>query len=198
MDNKAGKTMNKSIFLLVILLLLVPVLLGACNSGTSPVPSITSPVIASKTYTNHAHNFSVQYPADWGLTENVTQTQEAQGILVIFMGNLSTQNSSIVIEADKWPSNSPLAQYAAAVEDQILKVQLQNYVKLSEGPATISGMPAIIRIFTASLKGIPRKYAQLYFKRGDFAYAISYSNNLDAFDTFYSSFELAVSTFKFN
>jgi hypothetical protein len=190
--------MNRSIFILATLLSIISTLLGACNSGPLPFASSETsptPTMPSKTYTNYGHNFSTDYPADWDLSEN--QTLGSQGILAIFMGPLSTQDSSIVIEADKWPTDSTLKQYAAAVESQILKKNLQDYVKLKEDSATISGLPAILRTFTGTFKSFPRKYAQIYFVKADFAYTISYSNNKDSFDTFYNGFELVISTFKF-
>jgi len=196
-----GKTMNKLVFIIAGSLLLVPVLFGACNSGPSSVTSSEPPPkpdIASKTYTNIDHNFSIEYPSDWEYSGNPTTGQGSQGILVTFIGPASAQTAGIVIEADKWPAPSTLEQYAAAVEEQVLKKNLVDYVKLKEVSTSIGGMPAVTRIFTATINSLPLKYAQIYFVNKDFGYAISYSNSPDSFDAFYNSFELAVSTFKFN
>jgi hypothetical protein len=193
--------MRKSALFLVSLTLLFAVSLGACNPGPSSVTSSEPPPkpdIASKIYANPAHNFSIEYPADWQYAANPTPGQGSQGVVVTFIGPASTETAGIAIQADKWPAPATLEQYAAAVEEQVLKKDLADYVKSKEVATSMGGMPAITRIFTATINDLPRKFAQIYFVNKEFGYAISYSNSPDSFDAFYNSFELAVSTFKFN
>jgi len=199
--------MMKTFSLLLAVVLSISILLGC--SDKEPVPLATEDeipatpsksVISSKTYTNTEYSFSVEYPVDWDLNENLSTEERQAGRIVIFSGSQVAENDRrvrIIIEADKWSKDATVEQYATAVEMQVLKKNLSDYINLHERTTTIDEIPAIVRTFTATIDGLMQKDVQAYFTKDDFAYVITYDVTTEYYDTYVDCFELAINTFKF-
>lgn len=191
--------LSRFTFLLIVLLV---VSIAGCKQQQAPSPATpTKTTIINKIYANSEHNFSVEYPADWNLKKTLTENEKLTGVVAIIEGPKSAKYNyrvNIMIEADKWSRNYPVEDSAKAVELQILKKNLPDYVNLQERTTTISGMRAIVRTWTATIQSFPHKDIQAYFNKEDFTYTITYDVTTDLHDEYIDSFNLAISTFKFN
>jgi hypothetical protein len=196
---KEAKMKRLAALCLVALLFCPPsALIVSCQQQPASTP-IPKPAIASKTYINSEHGFSVEYPENWDLNEDISEEAKLNGIVAVFVGPVTAeydQRVHIIIETDEFSSGVTSEEYAEAVEFQILKKNLTDYVKLEEQTATISEIPAIVRTFTATAPDYPRKDIQAYLTKENIGYAITYDVTPDSHDKYKDCFDLAVSTFK--
>jgi hypothetical protein len=198
--------------LTITIFVMISVVLVACSnpatSTTSPIESITPTqpsdtstigekpklTIASKTYTNSENLFSVEYPKDWDLEENVG------GIIAIFAGPLTKENRYMVninIVSENLTRNITIQDYIRLGELK-LKKSVPDYIKLEEYATTISGQDAIIRTFTATVQNVLLKDTQAYLIKGKKAYVITYDVDDNSYDEYSSFFDLVISTFNFH
>ena len=178
----------------------VPIPVTTSSSSSASTPTV-KPAIASKTYSNSEHNFSVEYPADWDLKKTLTDFEKSTGVLAIIEGPKSVKynhRTSIMIEADKCPSNFTAEEFAKAVEQQILTKNMKDFTNLKEQKSTVSGIPALVKTFAATVNNLPLKDIQAYLIKGNFAYTITYQVTTDLHDEYIGCFDLAIRTFKFN
>jgi len=197
--------MKKTVALCIIVLLVVMSVASSfgCQqqAALAPPPAQTpKPTIGSLIYTNSEHGFSVEYPTDWNLEENLTEQEKFTGIVIKFLGPLPAEYDNravIIIEADKLPSEFTAEEYAEVVEIRILKKNLPDYVNLEEQTTVIGGVPSLMRTFTATMQDAPHKDIQAYFTKENVGYAITYDVTIDSHDKYVGCFELVTSTFKF-
>jgi hypothetical protein len=188
-------------FCLAVLLFCLPVAVVASCQQTEPAQSqAPKPAIPSKTYTSSVYGFSVEYPAEWTINDNLTEQENSKGLLIEFDGPLSAeydQKASIIIEADELSRKFTTEEYAQAVELQLLTKILPDYIKLEEQTTTISGIPAIRRTYTATMRYFPHKDIQIYFTKENLYYVITYDVTSESHDEYADCFDLVTSTFKF-
>ncbi len=157
-----------------------------------PTTNIIKPTISSKIYSNSQYNFSLEYPAEWEFEEGLLGT-------VVFFAGPSEPNyqMNVNLVTEELPKIYSIDDYSKLGELQVKKAH-SDYVNLGELHTNISGLPAIIRTFTVTIKSVPLKDTQAYFIKDKTAYIITYDIPIDKYDSYIDSFNLAVSTFKFN
>ena len=121
------------------------------------------------------------------------------GTIVIFAGPLVGEYDYMVninIVTEELPSKLTVEDYGRMGELQ-LKKSYPDYVKLQEYTTTISGLPAIVKTFTATVTDFPLKEIQAFFIKDKVAYIITYDVSIDSHDEYADYFELVISSFKF-
>jgi serine/threonine-protein kinase len=190
---------------ILIILLLAASMVGCMQNQTqsqtstttepSPAQSSQTPTIASKTYTNIENGFSCQYPADWGLEENL------MGTLVVFAKPLTSKNDFMINinimkeELPQFPEIS--AEDYAKITGLKISTSVEKYQKLEEHNTTIGIVNAIIYTYTFNINDNAVKQSQAYFIMETTAYCITYSATPDSYDDNVAYFDLVLNSFTF-
>jgi len=169
--------------------------------ATATTPAITTrpsaTALASTLYINSEDNFSLSYPAGWGIQE------EYFGAIVYFAGP--------TIEKIQWPINMVISKVSlidapatiATLEDFISYVDkelpqaLENYKKVEEESSTAAGLPAITFTYTYTNKNNSFKGTQINFKKGTNIFCITFTATSETYDENIKYFDLVVNSFKF-
>jgi hypothetical protein len=168
----------------------VAVLVGCQQQSEPPSPPLAPETLV---YTNSEHGFSLEYPKDWNVEEG------SAGTVVLFTGPQVGEYEYMVninIVTEELPSEMTVQDYARMAELQQKKAW-SDYVKVKEYTSTISGLPAVVKTFTATPINVPLKDIQVFFIKDEVAYIITYDVAIDSHDEYAEFFDLAISTFKF-
>lgn len=150
----------------------------------------------SQTYTNSEFGFSVDYPADWGVREDLV------GLVVVFGGPSVLEgiyDVNINVNAERLDHEITLKDYVTASDLRARKT-IPNYNKVQEYAATIDGLPAIVFVATFALKcnekkvDLKNKYA--IFIKDKVAYTITYDTPAECHDEYADCFDLVINSFK--
>jgi hypothetical protein len=197
-----NRSFSYKIFLFILLL---PLLAGCrqqspSTSETVTPDSETGQAVENKTYTSDEFGFSLEYPADWNLKKELTESERNFGIRAVIEGPHSAEYdymATIIIKVQELSQDITTEEFAEAVEVQILKKNLPDYVSLEEKTTTIGGIPAIARKFTATMSDAPCKDIQAYFIRDNCIYTITYDVSTDCHDMYAGCFGTVIDTFTF-
>ncbi len=164
-------------------------------TATSTTQAV-SPPLTGKIYSNSQYGFSVQYTSDWTFQEGIA------GTIVMFGGPLIAETGGMIninITSEKLPGfpKLSLSDYSKLGEMQLQKV-MENYNQVNEHSTTISGQPALVRVFTGSVNKASLKFAQAYLIKENSSYVITYASNPDLYDKYIDSFNLAITSLKIN
>jgi hypothetical protein len=187
-----------AIFMLI--LLIVP---AGCEkkAATTTTPTTTTTpsatALASTLYTNSEDNFSLSYPAGWGIQEDYF------GAIVYFAGP--------TIEKIQWPINMVISKVnlleapetVANLEgfiryvDKELPQALENYKQVEEKSSAAAGLSAITFTYTYTNKNNSFKGTQINFQKGTNIFCITFTATSDTYDANVKYFDLVVNSFKF-
>jgi hypothetical protein len=104
---------------------------GEQNATTATTAADTSATstTANNIYTSTEYGFTVEYPSDWAINDNIPDYLVASGAVAIFEGPEAPGYdyiAEIMIEAENLTVVATAEQYAASVETYILKKNLPN------------------------------------------------------------------------
>ena len=163
------------------------------SAPAPPPPPAPPPTPQTLTYTNSEYGFSCDYPKDWDVEEDLA------GMVVVFAGPLVGEYDYMVninTVTEELPSKITVEDYGKMGELH-LKKSFPDYVNVHEYTTTISGLPAIVRTFTATVTDFPLKDIQAFLIKDKVAYIITYDVTVDSHDEYADCFELVINSFKF-
>ncbi len=150
----------------------------------------------SLTYTNSEYSFSVDYPADWDVREDL------DGLVVVFAGPSVLEgiyDININVLAERLRKKMTLKDYVMASDLKAIQT-IPNYRKVQAEATTVSGLPAIVFVATLAVKcngkkvSLKNKYA--IFIKDKVAYTITYDTPAQFHDEYADCFDLVISSFK--
>jgi PsbP-like protein len=177
--------MNKTkVVPLVCILTSFLVLAAGCISNVGkPTP------LAPTNMYDSAKGFTIIYPSDW--TKDVPKSGP---ISVLF--RMPTNNSSENVNVQVWnrSANETLscrtASIIAAVQD------FSNYTEISAGNATLGGNEAYMVSYTATYDGDYLKFIEIWTIKQGKEYLITYKADPQNFDTYASTAQQMIDSFK--
>ena len=174
-----GVFMKKTIFLLIILVLLSTI---ACTKQAE--------ISESKFQTYNGQYYSIGYPSDW-----VVKTQ---GNVVGFVSPSESkedfmENVNIILSQDT--KNTALD---AAVESTIAsaKKSFDSFDVLSKEKTTVSGLPANRLVATALKQGQTLKFSQWVGKKDNTFFAITYTGFPEGYESHLTNAEQMIDSFR--
>jgi len=147
----------------------------------------------------------VEYPKDWAVAEGPIGKKVlfARPTIVVWFTGPSTGEGEISLrvgreqlrEMPRWR----LGDYVRVIETKT-KREAQNFEIVDERSTTIDEIPAEVRSYTYTWEEDKLKETKAYLIKEDtnVAWIITYMAALKAYDQYADSFNLAVSTFKFD
>jgi hypothetical protein len=176
---------KKTAILLVGAVLIVSVLAAGCtfNVGTTtPSPSPTT------TY-DSANGFTIKYPSDW--TKDV---KKSGAVDVVFV--LPTNNASENLNVQVWnlSANDTLRSLTA---DMLSEVQnFSDFKQVESGNTTLGGNPAYKIVYTTTVDENLLKVTQIWTAKDGKEYIITYKADPKNFDTYASTAQQMIDSFK--
>jgi hypothetical protein len=164
------------------------------QSVSQDFTTVTKPSISSELYTNTEHLFSVEYPADWDIEEDIA------GVLVLFAGPILKDYDyfvNITIAVDKLPYQMTVQDYVK-LGNLALKKRLPDAVISEKKSTTISGHAAILETCTATFDNIPLNGMTASFIKDKLGYTFTYDVTKGSTQDYLDCFNLVISTFRFN
>ena len=120
--------------------------------------------------------------------------------IVMFTGPIVGEHDymlNINVAGKQIPIGSTLEDFCKRGEQQ-QKKEFPDYVKVQEYSTTIGQLPAVVQIFTATVRGFPIKDKQAIVIKGRVAYIITYDVTTDCHDEYLDCFECVINSFKFD
>ena len=147
----------------------------------------------SSLYKNTVYGFSIEYPKDWEVRENVNMSGPIA--IVVLINNQSKTFVSIATE------NAPgyaLPQYVQASKQSLSQVLGADYASLTEGSLTINNKDAHYLEYSYNTEGYSMKLKQVILMQNAVAYIITFTSMFqNTFEENVVDFDNSVSTFKF-
>lgn len=164
---------------------------------TQPLPPRAS--TESLTYSNSDYRFSVEYPSDWDVYEDIL------GTVVFFAGPLvvdTTCYSHISMVVDELPyENVTHEDFVNMVVSQ-LTTTLQDCRLAQEYSAAIDGMPAVVLVFTYTGdfggENVTVREEIVVLVKDKLYYLLKYVVPAEFYEDYADCFELAKSSFRFD
>lgn len=150
----------------------------------------------SLTYTNSEYGFSVDYPADWEVREDL------DGIAVVFAGPSVLEgiyDININVTPERLLKEMTLKDYVKASDLKASRT-IPDYKKERAYATKISGLPAVVFVATLAVKSnekkvsLKNKYAIVI--KDKVAYTITYDTPAECHDEYADCFDLVISSFK--
>jgi eukaryotic-like serine/threonine-protein kinase len=184
------KTYGKILCIAIIILLIIP--MGSCRRNESPSevsPSVSPlfsplpPATEWRTYNNSDLKFSIKYPGNWELIENYMGV-----ITVIFISPMEFEYDSFrenvnIIAHDVSEYNITLEEYNELSVEQIKQTITDVDIKSNEA-FTLNGNPAYRVEYTGVQGESTLKWMQIYTIKGNNAYIITLTADIERFDEF--------------
>jgi hypothetical protein len=175
---------KRTAILLIGAVLIISVLASGCTFNVgNPTPSAPT-----NTY-DSAKGFTIKYPSDW--TKDVPKSG---AISVLF--RMPTKNAEENLNVQVWNRSanetlsSRTALTLAAVQD------FSNYTEISAGNTTLGGNPAYKVTYTATYGGDHLKFTQIWTIKHGKEYIITYKADPKNFDTYASTAQQMIDSFK--
>ena len=198
--------------LISAVLVMSVILLRACTPASAPPAPKPAPTplpqppppppnsaTESLTYTNSEYGFSVEYPKDWDVYEDILET------VCFFVGSLVVGdkiNLYVTVAAYELPDQKMTLEDTVNAFVWELKKNLQGYRQEREYNTTINGVPATVLIFTHISdyggKDVMWKENNAVLVKDKLYYLVIYSVPAEFYDEYLYAFELAIGTFKFD
>jgi hypothetical protein len=160
------------------------VLAAGCTSNVgNPTPSAPTDTYDS------AKGFTIKYPSEW--TKDVPKSG---AISVLF--RMPTNNAAENLNVQVWNRSanetlsSRTARILAGVQD------FSNYTEISAGNTTLGGNPAYKVSYTATYDGNNLKFTQIWTIKHGKEYLITYKADPKNFDTYASTAQQMIDSFK--
>jgi hypothetical protein len=177
--------MNKTkVVSLICIVISFLVLAAGCTSNVGkPTPSAPT-----NTY-DSAKGFTIMYPSDW--TKDVPKSGP---ISVLF--RMPTNNPLENLNVQVW--NRSANETLSSRTDSILAAvqDFSNYTEISAGNATLGGNPAYKVSYTATYDGDHLKFTQIWTITHGKEYLITYKADPQDFDTYASTAQQMIDSFK--
>ncbi|MAH39273.1 MAG: hypothetical protein CL873_01875 [Dehalococcoidales bacterium] len=150
----------------------------------------------SLTYSSSKYNFSVDYPVNWDVREDL------DGIVVVFAGPSVLEgiyDVNINVTAERLRKKMTLKDYVMEADLKAVKT-IPDYKKEQADLTTIGGQPAIVLVATLAVKSkgekvsLKNKYA--IFIKDKVAYIITYDTPVECHDEYADCFDLVIGSFK--
>lgn len=207
----------KKITIIGITLIALLLTIGCAEKAVAPTPTeesaeeeVTEEVVEEaeeaeeaeeeleyKTYTNSEYGFLIGYPESWDVMEDYS------GCVVAFFGPSVLEGYyyiNINVFAEKVIEEAPLENYVRLTELAYKREDI-GYKKLQEYDTTISGLPAIVIVFTGDYKfdgeTIHMKDRIAIFIKDRIGYQMTFDTPAEFHDEYVDYFDLAMSTFLF-
>jgi hypothetical protein len=179
-----GNSINKkTVAILLGIIISLSVLVAGCTSNVgNPTPSAPTNMYDAKGY-------SIKYPSDW--TKDVPKSG---AISVLF--RMPTNNAVENLNVQVWNRSvnetlsSRTALMLAAVQD------LSNFTEFSDGNTTLGGKPAYKITYTATYDGDDLKFTQIWTINHGKEYIITYKAVPKNFDTYASTAQQMIDSFR--
>jgi hypothetical protein len=150
------------------------------------------PMVEGQTYHNSEYGFSCDFPEGWTAEEGVGQA-------VMFVGPTEGEYDYLVnvsIGVEELPIKWELDEYVRMSEVQ-LKNLYPSYTVVQQYETTVSGVPAVVQVFTVEALGYPLKDAMAIYLKDKTAYVINLDVTEDLYEEYRDEFILVIETFKF-
>jgi PsbP-like protein len=175
---------KKVAMLLICAVLIVSVSAAGCTSNVGkPTPSAPTNMYDS------AKGFTIIYPSDW--TKDVPKSGP---ISVLF--RMPTNNSSENVNVQVWnrSANETLSNRTASILAAVQ--EFSNYTEISAGNATLGGNEAYMVSYTATYDGDYLKFIEIWTIKQGKEYLITYKADPQNFDTYASTAQQMIDSFK--
>lgn len=175
---------TKAVPFIGIAICFLVVLTAGCTSNVGN----QTPSAPTNTY-DSAKGFTITYPSDW-----IKDVPKSGPISVLF--RMPTNNPSENLNVQVWnrSANETLdnrtASILAAVQD------FSNYTEIAAGNATLGGIPAYRVSYTATYDGAYLKFTQIWTIQDGKEYLITYKADPRDFDTYASTAQQMIDSFK--
>ena len=142
------------------------------------------------TYKNPDFGISLQYPANWNVTEYNTSMLDVTHAIVDF----NTVNTSVGISSEELFSNATVKEHAREEYNQVK--DLKGFQRISDDSIMIDGIPAWKLESQVSAPGFIGKATDIWFIKDNMAFEIRYStNDPNDYNKNYPIFQKMISTF---
>ena len=148
-----------------------------------------------KKYKSFKDKFSISYPFDWGMRENV------EGASVVFFSPMENEfdifqeNVNIVVQ--EVPEKlTDLDKYTETAIRQMKAVFKDKLIVLESAPAHLSGFPAHKFLYLGKGPETELKIMHIWTIRGKYAYQFTYSAISSKFDQYVNKVEKMLRSFK--
>jgi hypothetical protein len=175
---------KKKLVPLIGMVFIFLVLAAGCTSNVgNPTPSAPTDTYDS------AKGFTIKYPSEW--TKDVPKSG---AISVLF--RMPTNNAAENLNVQVWnrSANETLSSRTASI---LAGVQdFSNYTEISAGNTTLGGNPAYKVSYTATYDGNNLKFTQIWTIKHGKEYIITYKADPKNFDTYASTAQQMIDSFK--
>lgn len=158
---------------------------------TSTPTSTATPVAGFLTYNDVVNGFSVSYPEDWDLIEDLAV------VAVLFAGPILEDdymvNVSITVEEIFTFSASDYARMSALR----MQREYEDFKKVQEYETTVDGYDAIVMVIDATVFGFELRDKIAFVVKDEIGYSILYDISRDYHDQYVYVFDELIQTFKF-
>jgi eukaryotic-like serine/threonine-protein kinase len=176
---------KKTVALLFGVIMSVSVLTAGCafNLG-NPTPS-ASP---TNTYES-AKGFTIKYPSDW------TKNEPKSGAIAVLFG-IPTNNATENLNVQVW-NRSANDTLSSLTPSKLSALQeFSDFKQIEAGNTTLAGNPAYKVVYTATVDGDPLKLTQIWTVKGGKEYVITYKAAPNNYDTYASTAQQMIDSFK--
>ncbi len=174
---------KKTVALIIGIVMGLSVLAAGCTSnGGNPTPSAPTNTYDGKGYT-------IKYPSDW--TKDVPKRGP---ISVLF--RMPTNNSVENLNVQAWNRSTNETVTSRTAQLLLAAQSLSNFTEISAGNATLAGLPAYKITYTATYDGNDLKFTQIWMIKHGKEYIITYKADPKNFDTYESTAQQMIDSFK--
>ncbi len=175
---------KRTAVLLIVIVTSLSVLAAGCtfNLGNKKSSEVTT-----KTY--ESANFTIEYPSNW------IKREPTNGTVTVLFG-IPKNNLTENLDVQVW-NLSASDSLESVTSDHITYVQgFENFTQIESGNATLAGNPAHKMVFTATYDGDFQKATQIWTVKDGKAYLVTYKTAPDDYNTYLSSAQQMIDSFK--
>jgi hypothetical protein len=176
---------KKTVVLLIGVIMTVSVLSAGCAFNAGNPKPLASP---TNTY-DSATGFTIKYPLDWAKSE-----PKSGAISVLF--RIPTNNATENLNVQVWnrSANDTLSNLTAGILSAVQG--LSEFTQIEAGNTTLAGNPAYKIVYTTTVEGYYQKVTEIWTVKGGKEYLITYKAAPSNYDTYTSTAQQMIDSFK--
>ncbi|MGZ7188651.1 MAG: PsbP-related protein [Halobacteriota archaeon] len=175
---------KKTAVILIGVIMSASVLAAGCTFLGNPTPSPS----ATNTF-DSAKGFTINYPPDW------TKDEPKSGVIAVLF-RIPTNNATENLNVQVWnrSANDTLSNLTAS---RLLALQdFSHFAQIEAGDTTLAGNPAYKIVYTATVDGDHLKVTEIWTVKHGKEYIITYKADPKDFDTYASTAQQMIDSFK--